>query len=487
MDVLLHSANAESLTHQITDMIAAGRTTVARPLLNALRQLSPPSAKMAELSARLEICDGQPVAASDELDRAILIEPEHVGLRLLRAQLRSELDDLPGAAQDAAEAVALDRRHPEAKALLGVLMLELGHAADARACLAEAVGMAPANPRFRQGLAAAEEAEGDWTAAVATLAAGIALNPGRIELRTAAILLQVRRRDFLAAVRLAEDARRIGLADACVFGLLGHSLSSLARHEEAGEAYREALKLSPDDPYVRHLVAASGFLPGATRAPPAYLSTIFDGYAERFEASLISLGYRVPGLLRAAVTEHFLLDGNRLTEPVLDLGCGTGLVAVVLADLPVGPFIGIDLSDPMLAQARCKKLYTELRHTDLCDFLAEDTRSWRLILAADVFCYFGALDDLLAAVFARLATGGMLMFSTEEMLPDAAGSLPANVERGWVLGRQGRYAHAHDYLMQVAGDTGFTVRSLRREALRFEANAPVAGFFLVLERPAYAS
>ena len=486
MEMLRHTANPESLTHEITGMIAAGRTNVARPLLSALRQLTPPSARLAELSARLAIRDGRPADASDELDQAVLVEPNNIGLRLLRARLRSELNDLSGAAQDAAEAVTLDRTNPEANALLGVLMLEHGHAADARACLAEAVGMAPANPGFREGLAAAEEAAGDFTAAAATLAAGIALNPGRIELRTAAILLSVRRRDFQAAIRLADDARTVGIADACVFGLQGHALSSLGRHEEAGDAYREALKLSPKDPYVRHLVAASGFLPGATRAPPEYLNTIFDGYAERFEASLISLGYRIPGLVRAAVIGQLPLDASQSAGPVLDLGCGTGLLGVVLADLPVGPITGVDLSEPMLAQARAKNLYADLRQGDISDFLASDTGSWELILAADVFCYFGGLEDVLAATFARLTPGGVLLFSAEEMLTDVAGSWPVNAQGGWALGRQGRYAHTRDYLMKVSGDAGFTIKSLRHEAQRFEADAPVAGFFLILERPAHA-
>jgi predicted TPR repeat methyltransferase len=42
---------------------------------------------------------------------------------------------------------------------------------------------------------------------------------------------------------------------------------------------------------------------------------------------------------------------------VLDLGCGTGFVALALSDLPVGPFTGIDLSPRMWSAARAKALY----------------------------------------------------------------------------------------------------------------------------------
>lgn len=489
MDLLQPSANSEALIRNVAEMIAAGRTGVARPLLAAARRMAPPSAQLVELSARLAMRENRPEDASAELDQAILAEPDHAGLRVARAQLRFELGDLIGATQDAAEAVVLDRSSLVAKALLGALMLELGHVDDARACLGEVVGAAPENATFREALAAAEEAGGDAEAAAKTLADGIALTPGRIKLRAAAILLSVRQRDFAGAVQLAEDARIAGIADACVFGLKGHALSSLGRHEEASDAYREALKLGPNDPYVRHLVSAVGLLPAATRAPQEYLSTIFDGYAPRFESHLVTLGYRVPGLFRTAVIEHADLAGPRPIGPVLDLGCGTGLLGLMLADLPVGPLTGVDLSSLMLEQARGKNLYADLRQADLENFLAEDRTRWPLVLAADVLCYFGALETVLRAIGDRLTPGGLLVFSAEELLPDADGVFPVSLQgdNRWALGRQGRYAHSGGYLTGTAREAGFTIRSLRRETLRYEADTPVAGFLAVLERAAHAN
>lgn len=391
-----------------------------------------------------------------------------------------QVGETEGAAVDAAEAVILDSGDTAAKALLGVLMLELKRPADAVACLSEAVSIDPINPAYREGLAAAQEACGDADAALATLDAGIAATPARVELRNAAILLSVRRRDFTTAIRLAEATRVAGVADACSFGLMGHALSSLGRHAEAADAYAEALKLGPNDPYVRHLVAASGILPSATRAPVEYLRTVFDGYADRFELHLVSLGYRIPGLIRAVVTQHPAIAAGERLGPVLDLGCGTGLMAVVLSDLPVGPLVGIDVSSRMLAYAAAKQLYAELRETDLMQLLTEDTTRWKLILAADVLIYFGTLPEVLAAVHSRLEPGGWFVFSLEELLPDHDGTVHGNGD--WALQRLGRYAHSMSYVAGAAREAGFIIRTLERQSVRYEANAPVAGILAVLER-----
>jgi predicted TPR repeat methyltransferase len=480
MEKLQTTASADFLTSRLASLIDAGRLDAARPLLAAVRRLEPSSQRLMMLSARLSMREKRFDLARTELDEGVTRWPEHAGLRKFRADLRMQLDDPEGAAADAAEAVILDGRDPAAKALLGILMLELKRPVDAIACLAEAVAAEPANPAYCEGLAAAQEATGNADAALATLIAGIAAAPAHVKLRNAAVLVSVRRRDFNMAVKLAEEGRIAGVADACLFGLKGHALSSLGRHAEAIESYAEALKLGPDDAYVRHLVAAAGVVPGEERAPAEYLRAVFDGYAERFDLHLISLGYRVPGLIRAGLTGHPAILAGEHIGPVLDLGCGTGLVAVAVSDLPIGPIIGVDVSPRMLASAAAKQLYAELREADLMNLLTEDVTCWPLIIAADVFCFFGALREVLAAVHARLEPGGWIMFTVEELLADHDGAIHGNAD--WSLQRQGRYAHAMSYVASVAKDLHLTIRVLEREALRYEADVPVAGIFAFLER-----
>jgi predicted TPR repeat methyltransferase len=483
MQRLQSAADLESLTARAAQLVAAGRVGAARPLLAAAKRLDPGSAGLAELSARLALRANTPDLAALELDAAVAADPEHPGLRLRRAELRRHAGDIEGATRDAAEAVVLDRTDPTAKALLGVLLLDLDRTADAVACLAEAVAADPANPGFATGLAAAHEMAGDPDAALAVLLRNIEAAPNLVDQRNAAILLCVRRRDFRRAIRLAEDARQAGIADACCFGLAGHALSSLGQHAEAVDAYAEALKLGPDDPYVRHLVSAAGVVPGAPRAPAEYLRAVFDGYADRFEPHLLSLGYRVPGMFRTALLRHPRIAAGQQVGPVVDLGCGTGLAALAIADLPVGPLIGVDVAPRMLAQAGKKAIYAELHEADAMQFLSGvGAAHYPLIIAADVLCYFGALEDLFSAAHAAMTPGGWLVGSVEELLPDHDGMIPVNANGAWALQRQGRYAHNPTYIRAVAADAGFRLLRLDRETVRWEANAPVPGLLLVLER-----
>lgn len=478
MELASQTVDTGALIARAEELIDQGRPAAARPLLAAVRGTTGPSAGLSVLAARIALSDGELDTAGDELDRALDLHPDHPGLRKCRAGLRRQLGDLEGATRDAAEAVIGDSRDPAAKALLGDLLTDIGSPIDAIACLSEAVAAMPADVCYREALARAWTAAGDMDTALAILQDGIPIVPGAAVLRNASILLCIRRRDFARAIGMAEQSRRDGATDATTFGLQGHALSSDGRHAEAALAYGEALKLAPGDAYVRHLVAAAGIASYAPRAPDDYVRTLFDGYADRFESHLVSLGYRIPGLVRHHI-QAFAAETD--IGPVLDLGCGTGLIALAVSDLEIGPFTGVDLSPRMLDEARSKGLYAELREAQLPGALREDTARWKLIVAADLLCYFGAVEDMLDAVRARLADGGRFILSVEELLPNHSGELNGNGQ--WALGRQGRYAHNAAYLRAAAAAAGFNCLSLEREVLRFEAGGPVVGLIAVLERP----
>ncbi|WP_428488232.1 tetratricopeptide repeat protein [Rhodopila sp.] len=482
MDMTPVTADAGALRNRVAQLIDAGRTGAARPLLAAARTLSPDGCPdIALLMARLDWRDGNLDRAMRTLTDAIIASPAHAGLRKSRSELSRTQGDLDGAARDAAEAVILDRVDPAAKALLGNALLELGRTGDAIACLTDAVAAAPSAATYREALATALEKAGQTEAALRLLREGMAISPANVALNNAATLLCMRRRDFDGAVRMAEQARLLGIADACTFGMKGHALASLGNHEEAAIAYQDALKLGPEDPYVRHLVMAAGAMPSGKRAPEEYIKAVFDGYADRFEAHLISLSYTVPVRIRLALEAHPVIAAGHPLGPVLDLGCGTGLVALAASDLPLGPITGVDLSPRMLDQARAKGLYADLREADImAELTADSPQQWPLIIAADVLVYFGALEDVFAAVHARLKPGGWFVFSIEDLLADHAGVVPGN--GSWALHRLGRYAHSADYIFETACAAGFRMVRMDRQPMRQEAGQGVPGMLIVVER-----
>ncbi len=471
-------ANRGALLHLAQDMLGAGRLVAARASTDALRSLIGDEIEFVELEIRLLVSEGRAAEAAERLDAAIIRMPRAAPLRICRAERLLRDGDAPGAAAEAAEAVTLDPDHVGAKALLGAALLDVGWVQDAAACLREAVRADPGQTTYRVALASALERDDRRDEAIAVLEQGFAHSPAEPMLRIAAITGEMRALRFERAAALANDARQAGVADACVFGLLGHALSSLERHGEAADAYVEALKLAPDDPYVRHLVMASGILPCASRAPAEYVETIFDGYADRFDDHLISLGYRVPGLVRAMLLadDAGARDGEGF-GPVLDLGCGTGLIGVVLSDLRIEGLVGVDLSSGMLARAGERTLYAELHHRDIERFLTEDARSWPVIIAADVLCYLGALDTLFARVRERLRPGGVFVFSVEVAAASSADGPPT---ADWRLQRLGRYVHSEHYIRRCALDNGLDIQTMDRQVVRLEAGSPVAGLLVRL-------
>ena len=470
-----------------------GRLLACRAMIEAARARGNARDAIDELEIRLLLAEGQPATAIDLADRAIAAAPSSWALRCLRADAKLGASDTAGAALDAAEALHLAPTETLPKAVLGAAMLMLGRLADAHACLKEAVAASPRHVGYRLALARTLAGEGEPGLALGLIEEGIAAQPESGPLHIAAMRLCISLQRFQQAVGLADAAGTHGLFDPCVLGLRGHALSCLGRDREAAHAYHAALQLSPEDAYVRHLVAAAGLIAQPTRASPDYVRVLFDGFASHFEVDLVELDYRAPGLIRAALLDTVLLDqvsglddfngdpdasaspGNPAVRlgPVLDLGCGTGLVGLVLADLGLGPFTGIDLSPSMLAEAATKNVYAELIEGDLRGSELPHG-PFELAVAADVLPYLGDPSPVFAAVRTRLTAGARFVL-TAEALDEAE---PAE----FCLGARARYAHRPSALRAAANSAGFDVESCRTAFLRRDRDEDVQGCVLVTRK-----
>ena len=246
-------------------------------------------------------------------------------------------------------------------------------------------------------------------------------------------------------------------------------------HEQGGEEDAATLarlwrRDHPATPLARHIGAAIAGEEADPRAPDDYVRQTFDLFADEFDRKLAELDYRAPALLAGLLSADHPAGGL----DVLDAGCGTGLCAKALRP-HARRLVGVDLSDGMLQRARARGLYDELHAAELVGFLAAHRQAFDLVMAADVFCYFGVLDDALAAACAALRPGGRLAFTVEEL--DAADGRPHRVAT------HGRYAHAEAYIRTAVAGAGLILRRCDHDRLRFESGEPVTGLVVLSERP----
>ena len=167
--------------------------------------------------------------------------------------------------------------------------------------------------------------------------------------------------DRAAAADLLLQATELAPGFASAWFTLGEIRQRLGEREQAIAAFRKARDADPDD---RHGAGLRLMLLGAEQLsamPPAYVRTLFDQYAPKFEAALVDdLGYRGPGLLfKAVLSSRAAVRKPAFFRRAIDLGCGTGLAAIAFT-ANVDEFIGIDLSPRMIERARGTGLYAQL-------------------------------------------------------------------------------------------------------------------------------
>jgi predicted TPR repeat methyltransferase len=280
--------------------------------------------------------------------------------------------------------------------------------------------------------------------------------------------------DPAAAADMAEQSLELAPLFAPAHALLGRARAALGQQEVAIKALLRALELEPDDALgVRIDLARLGALPTDEAIGAGYVRALFDDYAGTFDKHLVkNLNYRGPELLHAAVRRAYAAYGQKLScKRILDLGCGTGLVAQAFAGA-YAAIEGVDLSPRMLAAARKTRLYDRLHEADLLGFLkGQGERSADLVVAADVFVYLAALDKVFAEVRRVLVPGGFFAFTVQ-----------AHTGESMILGEDSRYAHGESYMRGLAAETGFDVALFEAVSTRQDRGVNVPGFLLVLER-----
>lgn len=244
------------------------------------------------------------------------------------------------------------------------------------------------------------------------------------------------------------------------------------KSQESIAYYKAALELQPQHPIASYMLAALTGQAQWRAAPSDFVSQLYDRYAATYEQSVLhQLNYQVPDLFVRAIVQH--KNVKEAAWQILDLGCGTGLAGQVICGF-ARTLIGVDVSSVMLDLAADKKIYTELHHMPMENYLAQCNKKFELIYAADSLIYIGDLLPLFQHVKSVLTDKGLFIFSVEK-------KLEKNEEK-FVLQKTGRFTHDVNYLKNITQECGFLWLSCEAVTLRMQEDHPVEGYIVVLSQ-----
>lgn len=283
-----------------------------------------------------------------------------------------------------------------------------------------------------------------------------------------------RDKDFPAAAEVMASAMEERPGWTAGWSLLGDYRAEAGDSAGAIAAYEQLARLDADGVFGAGLkLAALGATPPPRGTEIAYVESLFDDYAARFDRELVvGLGYTAPARLAALVEAELRRRGVEQAGHALDLGCGTGLMGERLRRR--ASFLeGVDLSGAMVEAAGRKRVYDRLHKAELTAFLAGHAGGVDLMAAADVLNYCGALAPILGAAFARLAPGGLFAFTLERHDGPEPMLLQASL----------RYAHNETAALAACRDAGFEIVASEASPLRTDRGAPVPGLLLLVRKP----
>lgn len=209
------------------------------------------------------------------------------------------------------------------------------------------------------------------------------------------------------------------------------------------------------------------------KADLGYVRDIFDIFAPDFEEVLTSLEYNAPNLIRDEMARIYGTKPKAKLR-ILDVGCGTGFCGEFLENYAAKKGLeGIDISKKMLKEAARKNKYSKLINGEILSYLKENNNPYDLMVAADVFTYFGELEDLFEYINKSLEESGRIIFTISENNHDKS---------RYFLHASGRFLHSKNYVEDVLKKSCFKIEKWDRKKLRNEGGKAVMGYLISAQK-----
>ena len=190
------------------------------------------------------------------------------------------------------------------------------------------------------------------------------------------------------------------------------------------------------------------------------LSAYYARWASYYDADVAEHGYGLPRMMLAAVWAASDRDEAAAryldrSVPVLDAGCGTGLVGSIMHEAGYTNLNGVDLSHEMVERARERGIYRSIEGgVDLSRPVPEYLRGRAaIVLVGGVFTVGHIPPESLAVVADLAAPEGLLVVSTRRSYQESTDFVA--VQQAMVdAGRLELLAHLPDapYTMDSTGD-----------------------------------
>jgi predicted TPR repeat methyltransferase len=400
-------------------------------------------------------------------ERAIKLKPDWAEGYGAMGNVLKDAGKLDQAARAFTTAIRLRPELAMAHLRLGEVLHEQNRLDQARIAIARAQAHRPNWPEAFNSLGNLLWDEQKFDEAIAAYSEACRLRPGYPLANWSLGKLLTKRGQHKSAIECFQTVVEAQPADPLAHFNLARARRLAGEIPSAREAYRRAIELAPDRADWKFELAACAGDGSAQTIPENYVRELFDDYSATFDEHLVkTLHYRVPEMFLAMATK---LAPETKFAHALDLGCGTGLCGQAIRPI-VDRLSGVDLSQKMIRVAQSRGVYDHLAQGELFSALREPN-AFDLILAGDVLIYVGDLKELIPAVAAALAPGGLFLFSIEHF--DGP---------GFFLHKGERFAHSIEYIREIAGAAQLRELSAEQIDLRRHADKQTPGWIIALAK-----
>jgi len=173
------------------------------------------------------------------------------------------------------------------------------------------------------------------------------------------------------------------------------------------------------------LGAAGEGLAAQFGAAPGEVAALYDDWVvTRYDADLAAWGYDAPARAAEILAELVPRSapapaGDRPSEsPVLDAGCGSGLVGSELRVRGIESIVGGDFSAASVEVARSRGVYREVLELDLNTPLDFAEAEFRAVVSVGVFSYLADSEATIRELLRVVQVGGPVVFTQRADLWD---------------------------------------------------------------------